>query len=474
MKTMTRLFGIPNDQQPSFLNIHKLRFILGITLGLIFSAVFYAWVYMLREIVRLLSVSFNHDLWILSNREMWFYNLFYAFIALILGQSLCFTVWLEKPAPFLDRYGYKIKAIVNDQRNLNWYFISWFSKMAFFYALFAGTVFPAFHYVFSFYPSYIYLFILIISVLFLQTWTNARLVLRKYSLKWMFASALIISVLSLGLSKVDFVDYNSINLNYLKHDVYYKFDLQLPESDYCERLFSPNIENIYVVKSSSTKAQIIINNKSVLFGDLEESIRSLMEVYGDFALSEVIWRLHIDKEIRMEVVDSVKQALSNCGIRRVAYAVLPYIREFDKRYYRDCSLTPVITSVIPSGSSITNLERNFTNIIQLQGNGYGQCLFNNQPLSCDSIKKYIKWQILKDTNYIIELKVNVPGPFEDYARLYFPVRSAIAELRNDEARKLFGKTMEELYDIKKIERIKEKFKIRMIELNDPIPIQTLK
>ena len=78
LHTDTELFEIP-----------KSRLIMGLFAGLFFAFCFYAFMYLTRESFRFASLTVDYDLWILTDNEVRFYNLIFAFISVIsLNQSV--------------------------------------------------------------------------------------------------------------------------------------------------------------------------------------------------------------------------------------------------------------------------------------------------------------------------------------------------------------------------------------------------
>ncbi len=290
--------------------IPRIKLITGILIGLFYSFAFYSFLYLIREAFRLLSVTEDYDLWILTDKEVNFYNLFFAFISVIISQSVCFVFWLDRSRGFFEKRHYRITTIVNDQRVLNWYFLSWFSKLAIVFAIMFGLTFHGGFYFFSFYPDYSYVFILIIIVLFLQTWNTIGLTFKRKSLKWMLLTGTILSVIAFGLSKINLIDYKAINQNYLAKNIHYNYKLELPETSNCERLFRRSlIEDIYVVKSKNqneTKPFIIVENKKIDLYELKEKIIDWKSIRNEYEIPHMVYQLHIDKTIKMDFINQIK------------------------------------------------------------------------------------------------------------------------------------------------------------------------
>lgn len=129
------------QKEPDFIKISRLKLISGILIGLVFSFVFYSFLYLIRESFRILSVTEYYDLWILSDNENQFYNLMFAFISVIIAQSVTFTFWFDSPGRNSEIRSRGRTTILNDQRVLNWYFLSWFSKLSIVFGLMFGLAF---------------------------------------------------------------------------------------------------------------------------------------------------------------------------------------------------------------------------------------------------------------------------------------------------------------------------------------------
>ena len=144
------------------------RLITGILIGLLFAFCFYAFLYVCREALRILFFMTNdYDVLVLSDITVNFLNYVFACIATILGQSLCFTYWFEVPFRKLGKYAPQMRAVINDQRSMNFYFLSWFSRLAYVFVLLIGSMMGGGIYVIRTFSGYQYVLILIIVVLFL-------------------------------------------------------------------------------------------------------------------------------------------------------------------------------------------------------------------------------------------------------------------------------------------------------------------
>lgn len=335
-------------KEPDFIELTKCRLIIGVILGLLYSFSFYSFLYIIRETFRVLSVTEKYNLWVLTENEINFYNLFFAFLAVIIGQSVCFVFWFDQPKKIFGIRNHRKTAIVNDQRFLNWYFLSWFSKMAVVFGIFFVFVFHGKRNVFSLYPDYSYVSILIIITLFLQTWNTLRLTYIRKSFKWLLTSIVSVSVLSFGLSKINLINYKGINNSILSKNIHYQYKLDLPFSYLYEKAEErlSLVEDIYVVCSKNDslnlKPFIVADNKIFPLDSLRYKINDWQSERDSAEIPFMVYRLYVHREIKMDFINELKAELSGLGISRISYAVIPQDASFDSPYYHDVAFASEI------------------------------------------------------------------------------------------------------------------------------------
>jgi len=310
--------------------------------------VFYSFSYLLREIVRLYSITEKYDIWVLSDQEMNFYNLFFAYLSLIFAQSFCLSQWFNRTRKPFEKVNLSRKAIQNEQRFLNFVFVYWFSQLALLYALFIGIISPGF-YVFSFYPEYNFLFILMLIVLFSYTWITIIRVYKRKAFKWMLFSAILISVLAFAFSRINLVNYHKINEMVLEKNIAHKYKLELAETNTFDWYFYRYLGDIYLVNPSDTAESkeplILFHNhyslddygKELAFDEFEQNLLNYIKSREKYSFSPNSFAiLYIDKSIKMLYVKRLQKILADVGFYRIGYAVIPKDREeYDKRFYTD-------------------------------------------------------------------------------------------------------------------------------------------
>ena len=457
-------------KESDFIQIPRFKLIIGIFVGLFFSFAFYSFLYLIREVFRILSVTETYDLWILTDKEVHFYNLIFALISVIIAQSITFTFWFDCPKRIFEKQNFRKTSIINDQRGLNWYFLSWFSKLAIVFGLMFGLTIHGGFYIFSFYPDYNYLFILIVVVLFLQTWNTLRLAFKRKSLKWMLSSIVILSIIALGLSRINLIDYKVINQKYLQKNIHSNYNLELPETDNYERLFRRSlIENIYVVESKNQQANskpiIVVDNEKIALEKLHEKIMDWQSMRDEYDIPHMVYRLNIHKAIKMDFVNQLKNVLTKSGVSKIAYAVIPTNHEYDKRYYQDFSFSMILPNWNADLMKAKEIYKGLTkiqNIIEIKLTA-SDFLINDSLIKTNQIKNTIKRLIQQNSDYIIKFDVNDNVDFSDYFKVLSYAKEAVNELRKEYSVKKYSKQYD-LLDYGEKKEVRQKISFRIFEI----------
>lgn len=296
---------------------------------------------MFREVLRIISITPNYDVWILSKQEVGFYNLIFAIIAVIVGQSMTFSFWYDRPRNFFSFNKIRCHSIVNDQRGLNWYFMLWFGKIGIIYGLLFGVTLHSFDSV-SLYPDYCFFFVLLVLVLFFNSWQTLRLKYKNNGLKLMILSFFIVFSVSFLLSKINLIDYDSINKKLLKRNIYYTYNLQLAESDSSYmygRIF--DVIDLYMVlpnkDEGDTEPLFVVKSGLFNFEQMQDSLKKLIETTGDNPF--VKYRLFVDKNVKIKDVIKLENELSNANDDNLVYAVVSQAHGNSKFYQNQVLLS---------------------------------------------------------------------------------------------------------------------------------------
>jgi len=452
--------------------------ITGLLLGLAYAFAFYALLYVAREAFRVLSVSDVYDMWVLTDKEVRFFNLFYAYLAIFLGVSMAFQYIFERPKRMFEKQYRRKISILHDQRFLNWYFLSFFSKTALAFGLMFGVGFPHFynaHYVIDFYPDYIYLFALIVLVLYLQMWVNIRRTFRGRSLKWMLGSFAIISLLAYGFAQIDIIDYKKLNRSFLQYNIFERYHLELPESDSYQKLFKSGLSmKIYLIENQinpEAKPFIIVDKKLIAWEQLPAIVSEWKEQHREEEKPLLLQHLFIDKDIKMKHIKQFKKALTKIYFRNVAYAVIPADKKYPKAYYQYTVLRYRLPTwyAYPFDFEHTwNDIKDYKNKIRLKLSASGQISVNGQTVADEYLQTKLKNLIDRHpVDYVIIFHINDDAHFQDYIKVIASIRKSIDDFRESYAQKTFGSTYRFL-NLEQEKEVKEKYPLKLLEITPEI------
>jgi hypothetical protein len=391
------------------LEISQFRFYSGLIVGFLATIAFYGFLYGLREAFRIITISEEYDIWILSEAEVSFYNLFFAFIAFIYGQSICIIHWLETPRRWKDRIYRRRYSIINDFRGGSWIYVSWFVRITTLLGFLYCFTFKYWHYAYQLYPRYRFLIILLALVLFLNTWNSLKLVFKNTGIKWFFYSFLITLGLSFGLSKINPIDYKNINSKVLSKSVYHNYKIQIPRTEFSEILYNQSLVNtLFIVepKNDEKSAIIWVDGEEIRIEEINNKIYEWREWLSEADQPKLTVRLSIHSGVNMGIVNQVKEELSKSFALRIAYNVAPTNSELDSRFYRNHS---IIAKLRPIGGPFFKPEEYIKNInsiknpIILEHTNYKDTIsYNGEFIHIDSLTDIIKIDIRDNPNYLIK------------------------------------------------------------------------
>lgn len=471
------------------LKISKFRFISGIIIGLLYAFVFYAWLYVCREVLRFSPVLFNADFFsypiiVLSEKSIDFYNLFMAFISLILGQSICFVHWIDKPKKLYSRLKVKRLYVINDQRVFNWFFLNWFSRIAMLVGLMAHFLFLDL----AFVNEYNFFFLLIIAVLFLQTWSSIRVLFKKDSLKFMIIAFVVISILSLSMSRINVFDYKSFNHNLFSLYPYYKYDMQMPRSNVYQNIEKKSlVQNIYVIYDTNQREyKLLLDGQIADLEDLKLYVPMIKDNTADDLRNKLIWNCHIDHSTSMMFVNELKAKLVQMYCLKIGYVVEPYedVRLYQRmglpsmivklpvydKYFEDSIYLEAYPLLPPPPYPFTFKEVYQSNIYStLNINQFDKNNFcvNDTIVADSKLKSILRTFVEENDNYIIHYYINDSDVYQDYISILSLVNEVIDELRNEYSAVHFGVDFDDL-DRTDADMVIEEFPMRLFEITQDL------
>ena len=449
-----------------FFDIPKNKIVIGLVIWLLFSFLFYAFVFVLRESLRLLTINEYYDLVILSDKEMWFYNFFFALIATIFGQSICFSFWLSGPRSFLRTHNYLRTNIIHDQRLLNTYFLHWFSKLAI--TIIGALYIPLKQNIsFNIYKDYKWALILVVVVLFTQTWNSIRHVYKLKSFKWQLYATLFITLTAYGLSHINLINYKELNQVVLNKNIFYSFNLQLPQlecSNYTCWHGRP-YQILYVVKKTKDVNHheniIIMDNEEISKKDFRTKVKTkLSDIYPSYYSSRIRYELYIDQNVDMKFINWVKEELSYMGIYKVGFAFIPTNDMHKTTYSNDATFSYRLPfkPTIPPPPGI----KPSSNIIEIKHLN-NKLIVNDQVIELNNLNKKLYQLIEKNSDHLINYFVDDKLLYKDYLSILTITKNVIDQLRDSCATSRYNMSFEDLdYEYQKEIRYRFPYRIKEI------------
>lgn len=432
----------------------KKRFIIALILSILFAFSFYSFFNVIREAIRLFSLTDFHDIWWFSEKQNNFYNLFFASLSTVFGQSFAIQYYFDKPSFFYKKTKIRSSSVLNDQRVLNWYFLNCFSKIAFISVLIFAMAFKGGFYSLKIFPEYNFIFILIPVVLFLQSWLTLRLKFKNKVRKLMLISFLSISIISFGLSRIKYFNFSTLNETLLEKNIYATYNIKVPESEYNNPDNNYYFENIFIVKSKNsndTMPVIIYNNKEI-------NINEFIKVGANLTSANIwqtnIWqkthsilRLHIDKSIKMKFVNKLKCELSKNNIRKIAYQITSPETNYKVDLYSNTVLKENLWICDNSFFSFKYYYKLFKYKYKLEitQNKNGDLFIDNHYITTEDLKRKIKTTVNKSHNFATIFYINDNAEFEDYIKTYSAILDAYNTTRNEYSLAKYSKPFNKLH-----------------------------
>ncbi len=422
----------------SNISLEKKRVLLTSFIVVGYSAGLYLFFLFWREMLRYQTLNEFGEMMILSPVENYFYNFFFAGLAVLTGLSF------GADSFFATQFGLAGRArfsIMNDFSGLQWYTVFIITKLGLFYGIFCWS--GELHQGFSLYNEYWILFPLILIVLVLRQWISFR---RFFKNSFKFMMLFIVgAILFTGiLAAIPFFNYQSFNHAVLKQTVNYNYTIDLPHAESStglERRYLTQDLYLGYAKTGKTDSAIAIAannlkrlNKAEIVSWVEESKKSLEDVeINQFTIS-----LKADKNLKIGSIQNIIEILRGVNVRQLYFMTTqrqgvrmnspPTFSEFTK----DTS------SWHPSYSDFLDDRKNLK-LITLG-------LINNQFYLSDSIVSKAEIQpLLEDLlkknqgKYLIDIIADDESSYQNLIVIIDQIRLSIIQLRKEFAHKHFSK-----------------------------------
>lgn len=432
-------------------SIPRKRIVIGFIIGFGFAFALYSLLYMGRESLRIFSMTSQFDLWTMTAGEVWFFNLFIAYISAIFGQSACLGFWFNFPSMRYGKYKRKFTTAVNDQFNLNTFFLSWISKMAVVWAVFFGwTVFEG-YYEIPLYPNYIHIFLLVIIVLFFNSWTTILRIYKKRSWKWFSVSFLSVTLLAFALSFVNLVNYKKIDHIILSNNLQYGYGLELPVIDTDRKYHVTDPQGGFIgmayEEGGSTKLLFRANSPFEKYREvsMSEVMEQITECEG-YIPSEVesypntgYYTLLADGRVRMAHINRLKKALRSIGIYRLYYSFTPVTFQQNPRYAE--SALKNVTGAHYSAKFYDDLWQSISERekVEIRYVSKEKISVNNQLIAYEELKERVLSEVRRISpynepqgRYVILFYISDGMCYEDYLNILEACQTAVYEIREED------------------------------------------
>lgn len=461
-------------KEQNVLNIPPSVLFAGIAVGIFYAFSLYAFFYVCREAFRLFTVTEYYDLLVLSPGQVFSYNLFFAFIATIMGQSVCFLFWFDRPRRIFGKSQRRRASIVNDQRNLLWYFMFWFTRIVWLAGFFFYFAIPYGYEAISFFPDYLPEAILIIFVLYLNNWVTFRRAFKKESRKWLLVSSLFVVGLSFLFASINLVDYRKINETVLEKNVYRTYQLNVPEVDASLIRYPQWRENSFtwqafiVMKERDhqpSSPNIIVDNEIVTMEAYREKLTEWLSEFAGFYRNILDIRLHVDCRVPMNIIDQLHQIHYDASLYHLGYAVNPSGKDFSEDRNMYTYVFTMIQEKLNDEDSIGRIaieKDSITNIVKVDINRNGSYSLSNIPIDKYELRKIIADEMRKDDNFLILLTLSGNTPFGEYLFAWTEMLAALNEIRNEYALVHCKKPFTQIHDYDQMTGIRLKFPFRLL------------
>lgn len=421
------------DSDANFKALTSKRVVLSILIGLASAVLIYSFFYGLRETDRILFFDFEERPIVVPEGDRQLFNLFFAAISVILGNSFAISFLFAKPQKVFSRRNNKHNRILNDQAFLGLNFIHWFAKVWFLFATFSSQFTGS-----KFINNFLWPSVFLILVLYLDSWKSLSLVIKKSRWKIMSLHFLTILLLVLGLSQLNIIDYKSID------DIAYSArpTVEVPKSTFIDELYLKRYYDDLVFKldydlSGNIDLQTEYNT-SLELSEVQNNINEWKNDIVEELRYRATPRLRANKNIPIAFIKEFESKVYTSGNFNIIYEVAND-NESTKRFYNNqikYAISPSLLDVLPrkpyepprvpyfNGYK----ERVFLDTIRIDiaNNVYVDNMSVELENLATCLKKYIKPTI------IFEYVYKDITTFQDYINVLSAHNRAIKELKIDD------------------------------------------
>lgn len=314
--------------------------------------------------------------------------------------------------------------------------------------------------------------ILIVVVLYFNSWNTTRLVFKNRSHRWPLLSLPVTIVFAFSLSQVNLIDYKEFNKKILSKSVYNNYTLEIPRTSFHEMLYNRSLVfNIYVVepKNNSQKTILWADGEEIHLKDIRLKVTEWKGHLWESDQPKMTVKLNIHSGTKMQIVNELKEELSKCMVLRVAYSVAPSNTDIDSRFYRYNTINskiPLYGAPFFNSTEYYNSINSYENPIILR---HLECQdsmsYNGARIHILDLVDRLKADIADDPENLIKYYFEDSLEFENYITVISSTKQSIKELRESYSLEHFSKKYDDLYG-EEYYKVKDHFQYRLLVIDE--------
>jgi len=261
-----------------------------------------------------MSFGFANLPYILQEKDRNLYNIFFAGLSVVFANSITINMLFSKPSKALSRKNPIRRRILNDQIFLSFNFIYWFTKMGLCFLVFSMCCLD-----FDFSPYVGILSTLLLFVLYLDSWKGLSSIFKKNRFKVQILHLIIMSFLTMVISRIDIIDYNSIDELAIKSSPIY----DLPHSDFHNASYNrykPEI-NLKIELLENDELRIIHYGKWANINDIPAIIYAERASVREEMIPFLRVRITANKDIDLKYMKMVEAELYSINQQKIIYDI---------------------------------------------------------------------------------------------------------------------------------------------------------
>ncbi|WP_157957345.1 hypothetical protein [Winogradskyella tangerina] len=378
----------------------------------------------------MLFLDFENRPFVVPENEREMSNLFFAAISILLGNSVAISYLFSRPQNALSRRNPKRGRIFNDQGFLGLNFIYWFTKMWFLFSTFVSLYFGPSFIIELFWPS-----LLIIVVLYFESWKTLSLVIKKSRWKIMGLHLLVCFCLTVCLSQLDVINYKKIdNSYYAAHPT-----VDVPSSDYKDEDYLKRYYDNLVFKIDfDSKGEVCVlseRNKPMDLNDIYSYVTEWRSGLVEELQPRATPRLRANKMVPIRFIKEFEFKMYQIGQLKIIYEI-ENENEITKYLFNNQIKHPISPSLhtifprklpAPPTSPYYDFIKEERTLDTIRIDVSKKVMLNDIRVSYEELVKKFKKHINRET--VFEYVYDDEALYQDYINVLSCHNEAILELK---------------------------------------------